>query len=68
MFQLRLAAAGDVLGVSITRDTSRITEANWRLNAKLDLDRAQRRGSVQSTGATGRDSEAILAEHADESP
>ena len=32
--------------VSISREASRIPEANWRLNAKLVLDRAQRRNSV----------------------
>ena len=51
--------------VSLRREASRITEANWRLNAKLVLDRAQRRNSVQGTGATGRANEAILEEYAD---
>ena len=41
-------------------------EANWRLNAKLVHERAQRRCSVQGPVAPGKASEAILEGHADD--
>ena len=66
MFPLRLAAAGEILVVSIRREASRLTETTWRLNAKLVIEGAPRRCRVQGTGATGRASEAILEEHADD--
>ena len=66
MFQLRLAAAGDAHGVSISREGSKPTEANWRLNDKLILERAQRRCSVQGTVAPVRASEAIVETNADD--
>ena len=53
------------LGVSIGR-ASRITGAKWRLSAQLLDVRAQRRCILQSAVATGRASEAILEEHADD--
>ena len=62
MFQLCLAAAGEVLGVSIRREASRVTKADWCLNAKLVLEPVQRRCSVQGLVTKGRASEFILDE------
>ena len=54
MLQLRQAVAGEILGVSIRREASRVTKANWCLNAKLVLEPAQRRCSVQGPVTTCR--------------
>ena len=67
MLQLRLAAAAVILGVSIRREASRLTEANWCLDAELVHEPAQRRSSVQGPVTTGKTSEAILDEPADDS-
>ena len=52
--------------VPISREARRVPEANWRLNVKLVLDRAQRRNRVSGPGATGGASEALLEEHAED--
>ena len=65
MFQLRLAAAGVVLGVPNSREATRSTEGNQRLNAQLVLERAQPSCSVQGPVASGRASKSIPEEHAD---
>ena len=66
MFPLRLAAAGEILVVSIRREASRNRETHWRLTAKLVIERAQRRCRVQGTSAKGRASEALLEVDADD--
>ena len=66
MPQPRLAAAGEVLQVPISRGAARSTEANKHLTAQLVLDCAQPRCSVQAPVAPGRANEAILEEHADD--
>ena len=52
--------------VSISREAGSTAETNWRLNAKLVIERAPLRCRVQGTGAPGRASEAILEEPADD--
>ena len=54
--------------VSISREARKIPEANWRLTAKLVIERAQRRCCGQGTCATGRASEALQEDHADDCP